>query len=220
MLEELKAAVCAANRDLVAHGLVVGTSGNVSGRDPATGLVVIKPSGVSFANLCPDHLPVLDLSGRVVEGSLKPSVDTPSHLHVYRHRQDIHGIVHTHSPHATSFAVRGEPIPAYTTTHAALFGGPIPVTEYAVIGEEEIGKQIIKYVGDGSAVLLRSHGVFTIGRDADRALRAALYAEESAHCAHLALSRGNVTPLDSEVIDASRRWYLSDYGQHPVGAGA
>lgn len=220
MLEDLKHYVWKANLDLQAHGLVVGTSGNVSARDVESGLVVIKPSGVSFGELQPGDMSVVDLHGAVVEGPYKPSVDTASHVYVYRHRDDIHGVVHTHSPYATTFAMRGEPIPVFTTTHAALFGAPIPVSEYAVIGEEEIGEQIVKHVGDGTSVLIRSHGVFTIGADAQRALRSAQYTEESAEVAHLALLRGHVEPLDDDTVAASRAWYLKDYGQKPIGAGS
>ncbi len=220
MLDSLKAEICQANRDLVAAGLVVGTSGNVSARDPESGLVVIKPSGVAFDALTPADMSVVDVRGRLVAGPHRPSVDTASHCYVYRHREDVGGIVHTHSVFATTFAVRGEPIEPYTTTHAALFGGPIPVSGYAVIGEEEIGREIVEHIGAGSSVLIRSHGVFTIGRSASQALRAATYTEESAEVAYYALLRGDVPPLNADTVAASRSWYLGGYGQGPVGDGA
>jgi L-ribulose-5-phosphate 4-epimerase len=220
MLEELKEIVCQANRDLSASGLVVGTSGNVSGRDETTGLIVIKPSGVAFDALTPADMSVVDDRGTVVDGPHKPSVDTLSHAYVYRRRADVGGIVHTHSPYATSFAVRGEEIPPLTTTHAALFGGPIPVSGYAVIGEEEIGKEIVANIGDCSSILLRSHGVFTIGATPAQALRSAIYTEESAEVAHHALTRGAVQSLDAATVGASRSWYLTGYGQTAVGDGA
>jgi len=218
-LGQTKRDVLRGNLGLLKHGLVVGTSGNVSGRDPDSGLIVIKPSGVDFDDLTEESLCVVTLDGERVEGG-KPSVDTASHLYVYARRPDIGGIVHTHSPFATSFALRGEPIDVFSTTHAALFGGPIPVSAYATIGEEEIGREIVANVGDGTAVLLRFHGVFTLGRTPDQALRAAIYVEESAQCAHFALSRGDVSPLPSEVVAASRAWYVSDYGQSPIESGA
>ncbi|MFI7679150.1 L-ribulose-5-phosphate 4-epimerase [Actinophytocola sp. NPDC049390] len=217
---DLREQVWRANRELLSAGLVVGTSGNVSGRDPGTGLIAIKPSGVSFADLAPEHLVVVDDHGRVVAGELKPSVDTLSHCLVYREREDVHGVVHTHSRYATTFAIRGEDVPVLTTTQAALFGGPIPCSGYAVIGEEEIGREVVRHVGGGSAVLMRSHGVFTIGATVDKALRAAIYTEECAEHAHLALQRGPVAALAPDAVAASRRWYLSDYGQQPVGRGA
>lgn len=216
----LRQLVWQANADLAKHGLVVGTSGNVSGRDSATGNIVIKPSGVSFEDMKPDDLVVVDPFGRVISGSLRPSVDAASHCYVYRCRADVFGIVHTHSPFATAFAIRGESIPVLTTTHASLFGGPIPCTDYAVIGEEEVGEEIVKHIGASSSVLLRSHGVFTVGKDPDRALRAAMYTEESAECAHLALTRGPVPAMADAVVTASRDWYLQDYGQQPVGSGS
>lgn len=220
MLDELKAYVCQLNRDLLTQGLVVGTSGNVSARDPETNLLVIKPSGVAFDQLTPEDMSVVDLHGNVMEGPHKPSVDTASHAYVYRHREDIHGVVHTHSAYATSFALRGETIPVLTTTHACLFGAEIPITGYAVIGEEEIGREIVEHVGDGTSVLMRSHGVFTIGSDAAKALRSALYTEECAEAAHLGMTRGPVQPLSDEVVAAARAWYLSDYGQKPIGSGS
>lgn len=217
---DLRDEIWRANCGLPGAGLVVGTSGNVSGRDPVTGLIAIKPSGVPFSDLQPEHLVVVEESGRVVEGTLKPSVDTMSHCLVYRGRNDVHGVVHTHSRYATAFAIRGESIPVLSTTHAALFGGPIPVSDYAVIGEEEIGREIVRHVGDGSAVLMRSHGVFTIGTSVSKAMRAATYTEECAEHAHLALQRGHVDPMATETVAESRRWYLSDYGQLATEEGA
>lgn len=220
MLEQLRRDVYKANMDLQKHGLVVGTSGNASGRDPETNLVVTKPSGVDFDELSPETLVVVDLDGKIVEGDLKPSVDTASIVHVLRRRSDIHGVVHTHSPYATSFAIRGEPIPVLTTTHSSLFGLPIPVSDYATIGGDEIGEQIVSFVGEGTAVLVRSHGVFTIGKDVHRALRSAMYVEESAEVAHLAALRGPLAPLADDVVKEMRAWYLEGYGQAPVRSGA
>ncbi|MEM6431866.1 MAG: class II aldolase/adducin family protein, partial [Deinococcota bacterium] len=153
MLEALRERVWEANLALPENGLVMATSGNVSGRDPETGYVVIKPSGYSFNKLTPEHLVIVDVHGTIIEGDLKPSVDTASHLYVYRHRDDVMGIVHTHSPYATSFAIRGEALPIYTTTSAAVFGGEIPVSEFATIGEEEIGREIVEKIGNNHAIL-------------------------------------------------------------------
>lgn len=219
-LNELRKEVLEANLALKENGLVVGTSGNASAIDRETNLVVIKPSGVEFADLTLENLSVVDLQGKVIDGPFNPSVDTDSHLVVYRGRKDVGGIVHTHSPYATSFAVRGEGIDVFTTTHAALFGGPIPISGYAVIGEEAVGEEILKHIGAGSAVLLRSHGVFTIGATVAKAFRAALYTEESAEVNHMALTRGPVSPLESAVVDASRDWYLNGYGQARIQSGA
>ena len=220
MLPELRTQVWEGNVALPREGLVRGTSGNASGRDAATGLVAIKPSGMNFAAMTPDDLVIVDDTGTVVEGTLKPSVDTASHLYVYRHRDDVMGIVHTHSPYATSFAIRGEPLGIYTTTAACIFGGDIPITEMAVIGEEDIGEQIVAHAGNSPAVLVRHHGVFTFGDSPSSALRAAVYVEEEAEAIHLALLRGDIVALDDATIAAARAWYLADYGQAPRTGGA
>lgn len=213
LLPELRARVSAANRSLVTNRLVTGTSGNVSARDPHTGLVVIKPSGVPFEVLEPDTMVVVDLDGNVVDGTLRPSVDTASHLVVYRALAHVHGIVHTHSPYATSFAVRGEAIPICTTTSAAYFARAIPVSDFAVIGEEEIGREITKHIGDGVAVLIRNHGPFTVGSSPEEALKNAIVLEETAEVTHLALLRGPITPLAPEVVARGREVFVAGYGQ-------
>ncbi|MBM4761107.1 hypothetical protein GNT69_02250 [Bacillus sp. B15-48] len=213
MLEELRKTVCAQNKALVDNGLVLWTSGNVSARDPETNYVVIKPSGVLFDQLTPEKMVVVDLHGKVVDGDLKPSVDTASHLYVYRHRDDVHGIVHTHSPYATSFAITGEPLHIYTTTSAAVFGGTIPVSDFAVIGEEEIGKEIVEKIGDCEAILIRSHGVFAIGKTSEKALKNAVILEETAQSVHYAMLRQRIEPLSDEVVERGYRIYNDTYGQ-------
>lgn len=212
-LAALREAVWEANTGLPKAGLVKWAQGNASGRDPASGLVAIKPSGARLDQLRPEDLVVVDLEGRVVEGRLKPSIDTASHLHVYRRRADVHGIVHTHSPHATSFALRGEPLTVCSTTAAALFGAEIPVSDFAAIGEQAIGEQIVSRIGQGHAILLRSHGVFTIGRTPMEAFKYAIYVEEEAEILHLARLRGGASPLDPAAVAEARRMYLEDYGQ-------
>lgn len=213
MLEELRQRVWEANVALPKLGLVKWTSGNASERDPATGLVAIKPSGYDFDQLRPEHLVIVDVDGNVVDGDLKPSVDTASHLYVYRHRDDVHGIVHSHSAYATSFAIRGEPLRIYTTTSAAVFGGDIPVSTFATIGEEEIGKEIVEQIGGNIAILIRNHGVFTIGKNAHDALKASVILEETAESVHFALLRGDVDPLPADVVKRGYDVYHKTYGQ-------
>jgi L-ribulose-5-phosphate 4-epimerase len=213
LLEELRKTVCAQNKALVDNGLVFWTSGNVSARDPETNYVVIKPSGVLFDQLTPEKMVVVDLHGNVVDGDLKPSVDTASHLYVYRQRDDINGIVHTHSPYATSFAITGEPLHIYTTTSAAVFGGTIPVSDFAVIGEEEIGKEIVEKIGKSEAILIRSHGVFTIGKTSEKALKNAVILEETAQSVHYAMLRTRIEPLSDQVVEHGYRIYNDTYGQ-------
>ena len=213
MLEQLKQLVCAMNKQLTRWGLVTWTSGNVSGRDFDTDLVVIKPSGVSFDDLTPDHMPVVDLHGKLVEGDLKTSVDAATHLYIYRHRDDVGGVAHTHSNYATSFAALGQPIPVCLTAMGDEFGGPVPVSEYAKIGGEEIGEQVVKHIGRSPAILIRNHGVFTIGPDARAALKAAVMVEDIAKTTHLAMVRGQPLVIPPDEVARLHRVYMTKYGQ-------
>src|SRR5436305_3574369 len=148
MREQLKEVVYRWHLELPRHNLVVWTGGNVSARDPETGLVVIKPSGVRYEDLRPEQMVVLDVDGNQVEGGLKPSSDTASHLYIYRHRPDVGGVVHTHSRYATAFAAVGRPIPVVLTAMADEFGGPIPCAGFSLIGDESIGKLVVEGIGD------------------------------------------------------------------------
>jgi L-ribulose-5-phosphate 4-epimerase len=220
VLELLRQQVWEANVALPHNHLTMWTSGNASGRDEATGLVVIKPSGVEYDRLTPNDLVVVDLDGAIIEGRLRPSVDTASHLYIYRHRPDVGGVVHTHSPFATSFAIRGEPLPMYTTTSAAVFGIEIPVTALATIGDEEIGREVVEGIGTATAILVRRHGVFTIGPSAMAALKSAVILEETAQVVHYARLRGPIDPLPAETVVRGYRVYHETYGQaSPAGAG-
>ena len=199
MLDKLRQEVWRMNLELPKAGLVTWTSGNVSGRDRETGYVVIKPSGVRYEQLQPEDLVVVDLQGQVIEGRLSPSVDTATHLYVYRHRPDVGGIVHTHSPYATSFALLGQPIPVYLTAMADEFGGPIPVGAYAQIGGEAIGSEIVRSIGNSVAILMKSHGVFTIGQDPRAAVKAAVMVEDIAHTVSVAEKIGELSRLPERL---------------------
>jgi L-ribulose-5-phosphate 4-epimerase len=213
MLEELRKEVWKMNLELPKNRLVTMTSGNVSGRDFATGLVVIKPSGVSYETLQPPDLLIVDLEGKIVEGKLLPSVDTPTHLYIYRQRPDVGGIVHTHSPYATSFAILGQPIPVCLTAIADEFGGPIPVGAYAPVGGEEIGQEVIRSLGKSPAILIKNHGVFTVGSTPSAALKAAVMLEDVAKTVHLALLRGPVEVLPPQEVKRAYQNYHQKYGQ-------
>jgi L-ribulose-5-phosphate 4-epimerase len=189
------------------------TGGNVSGRDPETGLVVIKPSGVKYPDLKPEQLIVIDIDGKIVEGSLSPSSDTASHLYIYRHRSDVGGIVHTHSPYATAFAAVNKPIPVYLTAIADEFGGPIPVGGFALIGGEEIGKVVVESIGTSPAVLLKNHGVFTIGKNAETAVKAAVMVEDVARTVWYALQIGTPDVIPAEDVAKLHQRYTNVYGQ-------
>ena len=212
LLEQLRKIVCKCNMELPKNELVKMTSGNVSGRDPESGLVVIKPSGVSFEDLTPANMVVVDMDCQVVEGELKPSTDTDTHLYVYRHRPDVFGMVHTHSPYASSFAVLGQSIPACLTT-SAMLGGEVPLGGYAPIGGADIGQEIIDKIGNSLAILMQNHGVFTIGASAQQATKMAIEVEEIAKIAHLAMSRGEPIVLSESQLNYMVDLYQNKYGQ-------
>ncbi len=211
MLEELRREVWAMNLELPRSNLVAWTSGNVSGR--SGDYVVIKPSGVRYEELQPDDLVVVDMDGKVIEGRLKPSVDTATHLYVYRQRSDVGGIVHTHSNYATAFAALGHPIPVYLTAMADEFGGPIPVGAYAKIGTEEIGMEIVRSIGSSPAILMKNHGVFAIGPTPTAATKAAVMVEDIAKTVHLALLLGQPDEIPAEEVARAHRRYMEKYGQ-------
>ena len=213
MLETLRQQLYELHLELPKNHLVAWTSGNVSARDADTGYVLIKPSGVRYEQLRPEHMLILDLEGKIVEGILKPSSDAASHLYIYRQRPDAGGIVHTHSPYATAFAAVNRPIPVYLTAIAVEFGGPIPCGGFALIGGEEIGRVVVESIGSSPAVLLKNHGVFTVGRDAEAAVKAAVMVEDAARTIWLALQLGRPDEIAPEDVARLHRRYTQEYGQ-------
>jgi L-ribulose-5-phosphate 4-epimerase len=218
MLEKLRQEVYQLHLELPKNGLVIWTTGNISGRDLETGLVVIKPSGMMYDDLTPEDLIILDLSGKIVEGSLKPSSDTATHLYIYRHRSEVGGIVHTHSPFATAFAAIGKPIPPYLTAICDEFGGPIPVGGFAPIGGEEIGREVIRSIGTSPAILMQNHGVFTIGKNSEAAVKAAVMVEDAARGMFYTYQLGKLMdtepiPIAPEMVARLHRRYKEEYGQ-------
>jgi len=199
--------------ELPKNNLVTWTGGNVSARDPETGYVVIKPSGVRYEVLRPEHMVILDLDENRIEGDLKASSDTASHLYIYRQRPDVNGVVHTHSPYATAFAALGKPIPVYLTAQADEFGGPIPCGGFALIGGEEIGRIVVESIGDSMAVLLKQHGVFTIGPTAEAAVKAAVMVEDVARTVWYALQIGQPEEIAPEDVAKLHYRYTHIYGQ-------
>ncbi|WDZ83402.1 L-ribulose-5-phosphate 4-epimerase [Micromonospora cathayae] len=218
----LREQVAALHGELVRYGLVAWTAGNVSARVPGRDLMVIKPSGVSYDDLRPDNMIVCDLNGVVVEGDLSPSSDTAAHAYVYRAMPEVGGVVHTHSGYATAWAARGEAIPCHLTAQADEFGGEIPVGPFALIGGDDIGKGIVATLSGhrSPAVLMRNHGVFTIGRDARAAVKAAVMCEDVARTAHLTRALGEPVPMAREDIDALYDRYQNVYGQPGAGTGS
>jgi L-ribulose-5-phosphate 4-epimerase len=213
MLEQLKEELYQLHLELPRHGLVVWTGGNVSARDPESGLVAIKPSGVRYDELRPVQMVVLDLDGKIVEGDLKPSSDTYSHLYIYRHRSDVGGVVHTHSRYATAFAAVGRPIPVVLTAIADEFGGEIPCCGFSLIGDDSIGKLVVESIGNSPAVLLKNHGVFTVGKDARAAVKAAVMTEDAAASVWLALQIGTPDEIPAEDVARLHDRYTKVYGQ-------
>ncbi len=155
----------------------------------------------------------MDVEGRVVEGTRKPSRDAATHLYIYRHRPDVRGIVHTHSPYATAFAAVGKPIPVYLTAIADEFGGPIPVGGLAMIGGEEIGREVVRSIGGSCAILMKNHGVFTIGASAEAAVKAAVMVEDVARTVYLALTLGQPEEIPADLVARLHRRYTQEYGQ-------
>ncbi len=221
-IDRLRDEVCRLHAELPRNGLVAWTSGNVSARVPGADLMVIKPSGVDYENLTPQSMVLCDLYGNVVEGVHKPSSDTGSHAYIYRHRPEVGGVVHTHSPYATAWSARGEAIPCVITAMADEFGGEIPVGPFALIGDEAIGKGVVETLAAhrSPAVLMRNHGVFTIGKDARAAVKAAVMTEDVARTVHLARAYGEPIPIPSADIDALHHRYTHAYGQQPSVDGA
>ena len=221
MLEQLREEVCAANLELVKRDLIIYSWGNVSGIDREQNLVVIKPSGIDYADLTPDKLVVLDLEGNKIEGDLKPSSDTPTHLELYREFDDLGGICHTHSTHATVWAQACRGIPCLGTTHADYFYGEIPVTD--VMSKEDIesdyelntGKVIVqRFKGmdpmQMPAVLVANHGPFTWGASAGKSVESAVVLEQVAMMAiRTAVIKPELPPISQVLLD---KHYLRKHG--------
>jgi L-ribulose-5-phosphate 4-epimerase len=212
MLEELKVRVYKANLEIVNEGLVIHTWGNVSGRDKASGLIVIKPSGIGYVSLRPEDMVVMDTDGKVVEGKNKPSTDAPTHLLIYKTFDSIGGVVHTHSTYATSWAQAGKSIPPLGTTHADHFYGAVPcsrkLTEEEIRDNYEIntGKVIVEVIKDIDpliipSVLVNCHGPFCWGTDAENAVHNAVALEEIARMAFYTVLLGKKEPIDQYLLD-------------------
>ncbi|MEV0589529.1 L-ribulose-5-phosphate 4-epimerase [Nonomuraea sp. NPDC050310] len=211
----MRRTVCDLHAELVANNLVAWTAGNVSGRIPGSDLFVIKPSGVSYRELTPEAMVVCDLDGNLVEGEHAPSSDTAAHAYVYRNLPEVGGVVHTHSTYASAWAARGEAIPCVLTAMADEFGGEIPVGPFALIGDDSIGQGIVQTLkGHRSpAVLMRNHGVFTVGRTPAAAVKAAVMCEDVARTVHIARQLGEPLPIAQPDIDHLYHRYQNVYGQ-------
>lgn len=214
-IARLRREVCDLHAELTRYELVVWTAGNVSARVPGADALVIKPSGVSYDDLTPENMVVTDLEGTVLEGDLAPSSDTAAQAYVYRHMPDVGGVVHTHSTYATAWASRAEPIPCVLTMMADEFGGEIPVGPFALIGDDSIGRGIVETLRNSRspAVLMQNHGVFSIGKDARSAVKAAVMCEDVARTVHIARQLGDPVSIPEDSIDKLFDRYQNVYGQ-------
>jgi L-ribulose-5-phosphate 4-epimerase len=213
MLETIKSELVLFHLELQKNQLVTWTGGNISARDSGTGLVAIKPSGVLYSELTPEKMVVVDLDGNVVEGTLKPSSDTATHLYIYRNRPDLNGIVHTHSTFATAFAAVGKPIPPVLTAICDEFGGAIPLGGFAPIGDEEIGKEVVRSIGSSSAILMQNHGVFAVGKTVRSAVKSAVMVEDAARTVFYAIQLGELIPIPDNMVIRLHKRYMEEYGQ-------
>lgn len=224
-MKNLKEEVLKANLYLWENDLVYGTQGNVSGLDKERNLVVIKPSGVPYGELTADMMVTVDFKGNVVEGDLKPSVDTVHHLFLYKNLKNIRGVCHTHSKFVTVFSILGIPIPVFTTAHADVFGKDIPVTKYVDNVGDHIAKAFLEsYNKYGCpAVIFGNHGLFSIGKDSKEAAFHALMAEYCAQVSFLAqTAAGKMSGKEIPVLEPEeiKKWYdryhSQKYGQKKI----
>ena len=214
-IDNLRSEICALNIDLQKYKLVSWTAGNVSQRLPSGDKFIIKPSGVMYEDLLPEKMVICTLEGKVIEGDLSPSSDVDSHAYIYRNLPDVNGVVHTHSHYASAWAAAHLAIPCVLTAMADEFGGDIPLGPFALIGDDSIGKAIVETLRDSrsTAVLMKNHGVFTIGKSGKAALKSAVMCEDVAKTIWLAKALGPLERLAQSDIDSLYLRYQNIYGQ-------
>ena len=216
LLESLREELLYYTRKLAASGLVRHTQGNLSARDSATGLVCVTPSGMEYDAMTPEDMVVVDERGTLVEGRWKPTVETPTHLCVYRARPDARAIIHAHAPHATAFGVAYQPIPMVLMEAACCLGGPVPVAPYMMSGSAEFGQLILDAMGRGNAVVWGNHGILVAGPSLKQALSMAHAVEDNAQAYLLAARLGEPRLLPDDEVARLHRFWLDDYGQRAI----
>lgn len=216
-VKQVREVVATLHEQLLKWNLVVWTAGNISQRLHTADLMVIKPSGMRYESLTPESMVVTDLNGNVVDGLAAPSSDTLSHAYIYRHMPNVYGVVHTHSTYATAWGATGQNIPCGLTMMGDEFGGPVPIGPFKLIGSEAIGEGVVetlKKYPHSPAVIMQNHGPFTIGKDAEAAVKAAAMTEEVAHTMWAAKQLGQIIEIDPEDIAKLNDRYTNVYGQH------
>jgi ribulose-5-phosphate 4-epimerase/fuculose-1-phosphate aldolase len=213
LLRKLREKVLEIGKLLPVYDLVWMAGGTACARDPETGFVVVTPSGIPWKDLSPEDLVVVNMEEKVLQGRYRPSVATTLWIEIYRKRPDINGIIHTHSPYATAFSVVHKSLPVITETQANWFGGPVPVTRYLAIEDEEFISLPTALLGEGYAVLLGNHGPITVGETLEHALERAVTLEEAAKMYHIAKTIGTPAELPVDVAAAAFDYYHRRYGQ-------
>jgi L-ribulose-5-phosphate 4-epimerase len=209
---ELREQVVRYARRLIATGLVRGTSGNVSVREPESDRAFVTPSGVDYDTMKPDDVVLVDLAGRPASAGMKPSVDTPVHVAIYRIRPDVGAVIHTHSIHAAAFSAVGRDIPPLITESAGYVGGPVRIMRYIPPAQPDTGDAVAGGLGHDRAILLPNHGVIAVGENLMKAFAAAMAVEESAHVAVLAYQLG-----EPKLVPNSEIMRMNDFIHHKYG---
>jgi L-fuculose-phosphate aldolase len=202
-----------AGNQMVNSALVIGTWGNISVRIPDEDLIAITPSGVDYDKLISENIPIIDFEGNLIDGNMKPSIELPMHLEIYKKRPDIGAIVHTHSTYCTAMAIARKPIPASCEDLIQIVGGNVRVSEYRLPGTDDLGKVAVEALDGRNAVLLANHGLLAAGKNLKETIKIAFICEKSAHATLLAANIGGAIELSKEECDIMRDFYLNKYGQ-------
>jgi L-fuculose-phosphate aldolase len=210
---ETRKAVVAAGVNMLKSHLVVGTWGNISARVSGENLMAITPSGVDYETISPEDIVVMDFDGNIVDGTKKPSIEYYMHIEVYKNRDDVHAVVHTHSEFCTAMAIARKPIPPAAEDLVQIVGGDVRVSEYAFPGSKELGLAAVKAMRDRNAVLLANHGCLGAAKNLHEALKVVMVVEKSAKATIFAQLMGGVVNLEQKDVDAMRDFYLNQYGQ-------
>lgn len=202
-----------AGNQMVSTALVIGTWGNISVRIADEDLIAITPTGVDYDKLISDNIPIIDFEGNLIDGNMKPSIELPMHLEIYKKRPDIGAIVHTHSTYCTAMAIARKPIPASCEDLIQIVGGNVRVSEYRLPGTEDLGIVAVEALAGRNAVLLANHGLLAAGKNLKETIKIAFICEKSAHATLLAANIGGAIELSKEECDIMRDFYLNKYGQ-------